>query len=79
MIRADAINTLPLTSAVATVVFQAHAANIDTVMIGGQVRKFRGKLVGVDEKQVAKMVEASRDELISRRGYKLDVLREPVN
>ena len=40
--------TLPLTSAVATVVFQAHAANIDTVMIGGQVRKFRGKLVGVD-------------------------------
>ena len=79
MIRADAINTLPLTSAVATVVFQAHAANIDTVMIGGQVRKFLGKLVGVDARQIAQMVEASRDELIKRRGYKLDVLREAVN
>ena len=70
---------MPLTSAVATVVFFAHAGNIDTVMIGGQVRKFRGKLVGVDQRQIAKLVEASRDELMMRRGYKLDVLREPVN
>ncbi|MFM9972380.1 MAG: hypothetical protein ACKVQK_28700 [Burkholderiales bacterium] len=60
-------------------VFFAHAANIDTVMIGGQVRRFRGKLVGVNERHIAQMVEASRDELISRGGYKLDVLREPVN
>lgn len=39
---------MPLTNAVSTVVSYAHAGNVDTVLIAGEIRKWRGQLVGHD-------------------------------
>ncbi len=73
-IRADDINTMPLTNAVSTVVSYAHAGNVDTVLIAGEIRKWRGQLVGHDLAKIRERVRQSRDDLFARRGQKLDVL-----
>ncbi len=73
-IRADDINTMPLTNAVSTVVSYAHAGNVDAVFIAGEIRKWRGSLVGQDLARVRERVRQSRDDLFARRGHKLDVL-----
>lgn len=74
VIRAEDVNTMPLTNAVGTVVSHAHAGNVDTVFIAGQVRKWNGTLVGHDLAAINRKVRQSRDDLYARRGYKLDVL-----
>lgn len=73
LIRSDDIDNMPLNNAVATVVSGADSGNVDTVIIGGKVRKFRGKLVGVDLARVRRLVHQSRDGILARSGYKLDV------
>jgi 5-methylthioadenosine/S-adenosylhomocysteine deaminase len=73
-IRADDINTMPLTNAVSTVVSHAHAGNVDTVLIAGEIRKWRCRLVGHDLAKVRGRVQQSRDDLFARRGEKLDIL-----
>jgi 5-methylthioadenosine/S-adenosylhomocysteine deaminase len=74
VVRAEDINTMPLTNAVSTVVSYAHAGNVDSVFIAGHARKWRGKLVGHDLSRVRNMVHESRDRLFARRGFKLEVL-----
>jgi 5-methylthioadenosine/S-adenosylhomocysteine deaminase len=74
VIRADDINTMPLTNAVSTVVSHAHAGNVDMVFIAGEVRKWGGRLVGHDMARVRERVRQSRDDLFARRGVKLDIL-----
>ena len=48
MIRTDDINLYPSNNAIGTVVQAAERSNIDTVIIGGRVRKYRGRVVGLD-------------------------------
>src|SRR5499433_505203 len=60
LIRAEDLNTMPLANAFDTVVQQAHTGNVDTVFIGGQVRKWRGQLVDVNLKKLRDMVYESR-------------------
>lgn len=74
IIRAEDINTMPLTNAVGTVVSHAHAGNVETVFVAGNVRKWRGTLVGHDLASVRQRIHQSRDYLFAQRGYKLDVL-----
>ena len=45
LIRADTLNMRPLHDPVASVVMQASLANVDTVLVAGEVRKRRGQLV----------------------------------
>ena len=74
IIRAEDINTMPLTNAVGTIVSYANAGNVDSVFIAGNVRKWCGKLVGQDLKKIREKVHQSRDYLFARLGYKLDIL-----
>jgi len=76
MIRADDINLYPSNNAVGTVVQAAERSNIDTVIIGGRVRKYRGKVVGLDMKRLKAMVEESRSHLFTAAGYRPDVFAE---
>jgi hypothetical protein len=62
------------TRAVSTVVSYAHAGNVDTVLIGGEIRKWRGRLVSHDLAKIRERVRQSRDDLFARRGQKLDIL-----
>ncbi len=73
MIRTDDINLYPSNHAIGTVVAAADVRNIDTVIIGGKVRKLRGKLLGVNMGKFRQLVDESRNYLFARAGYKLDV------
>jgi 5-methylthioadenosine/S-adenosylhomocysteine deaminase len=76
MIRADDINLYPSNNAVGTVVQAAERSNIDTVIIGGRVRKYRGQVVGLDMVRLKAMVDESRSHLFSAVSYRPDVFAE---
>jgi 5-methylthioadenosine/S-adenosylhomocysteine deaminase len=73
MIRTDDINLYPSNHAIGTVVHAADTRNIDTVIIGGRVRKLRGKMVGVNMEKFRQLADESRQYLFSKAGYKLDI------
>jgi 5-methylthioadenosine/S-adenosylhomocysteine deaminase len=66
LIRADAVNTMPLVDPVATVVTSADTANIDTVLVHGRVVKRHGLLVDVDLARVRDLAENARDRVMRR-------------
>jgi 5-methylthioadenosine/S-adenosylhomocysteine deaminase len=73
MIRTDDINLYPSNHAIGTVVSAADVRNIDTVIIGGRIRKQRGRMVGVDMVKFRQMADESRNYLFKRAGYTLDI------
>jgi len=73
MIRTDAINLYPSNNAIGTVVAAAERSNVDTVIIGGVVRKAHGRLVGVNMERFRKMADDSRRYLFEKTGYKPDI------
>lgn len=77
LLTADAINTMPMNNAYGTVVSAAETRNVDTVMVAGSIRKWRGELVGVDLAALQRRLETSRDNVLARAGYEFDVLEQP--
>ena len=73
MIRTDDINLYPSNHAIGTVVSAADVRNIDTVIVGGRVRKFRGRMAGVNMEKFRQMADESRQYLFKSAGYTLDV------
>ena len=67
----------------ATLVTFASRANVDTVFVAGEVRKWRGRLIGHNLSKVQESVEASRDYLLNAQGLKSDPFAErgpsPIN
>jgi 5-methylthioadenosine/S-adenosylhomocysteine deaminase len=82
LIRTTDVNTAPGSNAVATVTAFAHAGNVDTVLVAGQIRKWRGQLTGHDMNAVTAQVLASRDYLFAgshqRAGVLADVATSPL-
>ncbi|HVQ91179.1 MAG TPA: amidohydrolase family protein [Mycobacteriales bacterium] len=68
-IRAEDVNNLPLNNAVATIVQGADTRNIDTVIVGGSIRKWAGELVGLDLVRLRTLAYESRDYLAARAGF----------
>ncbi|MFF2040890.1 amidohydrolase family protein [Kitasatospora sp. NPDC058170] len=64
VITTDEINNLPLNDATGTVVLGSDARNIDTVLIGGQVRKWAGRVLDVDLPTLRAEAAASRDRIL---------------
>jgi cytosine/adenosine deaminase-related metal-dependent hydrolase len=77
MIRTDAVNLYPSNNAIGTVVAAADTSNVDTVIIGGVIRKFKGKLVGVNMAKFRQQVDESRAYLFEKSGYRLDIFSSP--
>ena len=69
LLRADLTNTLPLNNAYGAVVTGMDTRNVDTVIIGGTVRKSGGQLLGVDLGHLWDEAAASRDYLIGKLGW----------
>ncbi|HEV2929952.1 MAG TPA: amidohydrolase family protein, partial [Propionibacteriaceae bacterium] len=63
LLDATALNVAPVIDPVAAVTLCADVSNVDTVLIGGQVKKRDGKLVA-DAAAARRLVEASRDHLL---------------
>ena len=76
MIRTDDINLYPSNNAVGTVVADADTKNIDTVIIGGVIRKSGGRLVGVNLHKLRAQIDESRNYLLQKAGYKLNIFSE---
>jgi 5-methylthioadenosine/S-adenosylhomocysteine deaminase len=64
VLDATALNMTPVIDPVAAVTNCADVSNVETVLIGGQVRKRDGKLLA-DADAARRKVEASRDHLLS--------------
>jgi hypothetical protein len=61
ILDATAINVAPLNQVPGAVVSLMDRTNVDTVIVAGKVRKWRGKLLDVDLRRLRQQLEASRD------------------
>lgn len=76
LLRTTDLNTGPGTNVFATLVGFATARNVDTVIVGGQVRKWAGSLVGQDLTKVRDLVDESLGYLFDSRGLIADAFAE---
>jgi cytosine/adenosine deaminase-related metal-dependent hydrolase len=74
LLRTDRLNIWPLNNAVGAVVTLMDTGNVDTVFVAGRVKKWRGRLVGVDPARVRRLVQEARDAVVRRSGFALNVL-----
>ncbi len=65
----------PVTSHLGGVVNYAGAADVDTVIVDGVVRKWGGRLLDVDRTTLLDEAETSRDRLLREIGVSVDDLR----
>ena len=75
LLDANAINVVPLNHATGAVVTLMERSNVDTVIVAGSIRKWRGALVGFDIPKLRAELEASRDHLFEASGIERDVFR----
>jgi 5-methylthioadenosine/S-adenosylhomocysteine deaminase len=68
LIRGNDLTLGPLNNAYGSVVIGAGPDNVDTVIVGGRIRKSSGRLVGIDEAGVMRQAQASRDFLGAATG-----------
>ncbi len=71
------LNMIAPADRVGAVVTQANPANVETVIIDGVVRKRDGVLVGVDRAHLRRLVEESRDSVLSRTLADGPILPDP--
>ncbi|MEV7090479.1 hypothetical protein AB0O07_32160 [Streptomyces sp. NPDC093085] len=65
LLRADALNVAPLNNVPGAVVTLMDRTNVDTVIVAGRIRKWRGALLDVDHPRLLADLEASRDHLFT--------------
>jgi cytosine/adenosine deaminase-related metal-dependent hydrolase len=68
LLRADELNMQPVHDPVASVVFQASLANVDSVMVAGQWKKRHGRLVGVELAPKLAALNASGRKIVGAMG-----------
>ena len=65
ILDATAINVAPLNNVPGAVVSLMDRSNVETVIVAGKVRKWKGKLLGVDLGHLRAQLDASRDYLFT--------------
>ena len=70
MVRTNGAAVFPVNNAIGTIVQAVERADVDTVMVAGQLRKRAGKLIDVDLAKLSAEVTASRDYLQDVSGYR---------
>lgn len=73
LIRTGDLNLYPVNNAIGTVVHAAERSNIDTVIIGGRVRKRGGVVLGVDQAKLRAAIDESCGHLFHAAGYQPDL------
>ena len=74
VLRADRLDVWPLNNAPGAVVNLMNPSHVETVFIAGKVRKWRGGLVGVDAQRVRRLMQESRDAVLRRAGFEMNLL-----
>jgi cytosine/adenosine deaminase-related metal-dependent hydrolase len=75
VLDATALNVAPLNQVPGAVVSLMDRTNVETVIVAGKVRKWRGQLLDVDLRRLHQQIEASRDYLFSAAGIPQDLFR----
>jgi cytosine/adenosine deaminase-related metal-dependent hydrolase len=75
ILDATAINVAPLNNVPGAVVTLMERSNVDTVIVAGKIRKWRGTLLAGDIRKLRSELEASRDFLFATAGVECDLLR----
>ena len=75
ILDAEAINVHPLNVVPGAVVSLMERSNVETVIVAGKVRKWKGKLLDVDLRRLRRELEESRDYLFSAAGVPQDLFR----
>ncbi|HEX5748826.1 MAG TPA: amidohydrolase family protein [Archangium sp.] len=73
LLRADALNVAPLNNVPGAVVTLMDRGNVDTVIVGGRIRKWRGALLDVNQARLRTALEASRDYLLQAAGVQREL------
>jgi len=68
ILDAEAINVAPLNNVPGAVVSLMERTNVETVIVAGKVRKWKGKLLDVDLRSLRRQLENSRDGIFARAG-----------
>lgn len=68
ILDATAINVAPLNQMPGAVVSLMERSNVETVIVAGAVRKWKGRLLGVDLGRLRREIENSRDYLFKAAG-----------
>lgn len=71
--RATDLNLYPLNNALGSVVLGADRSNVDTVIVGGRVRKRDGAVIGLDHYILEQLALHSRHRLFAAYGYEPDL------
>ncbi len=75
ILDAQAINVFPLNVVPGAVVSLMERSNVETVIVAGKVRKWKGKLLDVDLRRLRRELENSRDFLFRKAGIPQDLFR----
>jgi len=75
LLDAEAINVHPLNVVPGAVVSLMERSNVETVIVAGKVRKWKGKLLDVDLRTLRAQLEASRDYLFEAAGIPQEPFR----
>jgi cytosine/adenosine deaminase-related metal-dependent hydrolase len=68
ILDAEAINVAPLNQVPGAVVSLMDRTNVETVIVAGKIRKWKGKLVDVSLNRLRQQLESSRDYIFSAAG-----------
>jgi 5-methylthioadenosine/S-adenosylhomocysteine deaminase len=77
ILDAEAINVAPLNHVPGAVVSLMERSNVETVIVAGKIRKWKGRLVDVNLGKLRRDLEDSRDYLFARAGIPKDLFRAP--
>lgn len=69
LLRTDRLNVMPMNNAVGAVVTSMGPQNVDTVLIGGRVKKRNGQLVGLDMARVTRLLNEARERALMNGKY----------
>jgi cytosine/adenosine deaminase-related metal-dependent hydrolase len=75
ILDATAINVAPLNQVPGAVVSLMDRTNIETVIVAGKIRKWKGKLLDVDLPQLRSQLEDSRDYIFAKANIPQDLFR----
>ena len=75
ILDATAINVAPLNQVPGAVVSLMDRTNVETVIVAGKVRKWKGQLLDVDLPRLRDKLESSRDYIFDAAGIRQDLFR----
>ena len=75
ILDATAINVAPLNQVPGAVVSLMDRTNVETVIVAGKIRKWKGQLLDVDLSHLRRQLEASRDYIFAAAGIPQDLFR----